>query len=338
MHHPRVTRHSSRRHGSRAGPRSRRRRAACTSASCEERVGDADIDIEPERIIGPAAQPLGLDLALRREQRPPDARPGLGQQPAGHHVEQQLLRIGSGEAEGGTGRTEDCGHSDRHPLNRREQRGPHMAQYDDDLQERHRGQPGWRAPGRYRRARRPHRRASAISARDTAERIVDCTGLHILPGVIDTQVHFREPGLTHKEDLESGSLSAVMGGVTGVFEMPNTNPLTTTRETFEAKIAAGTSRMHCDFAFFIGGTHENVGAAARARAAARLRRRQGVHGLVDRLAARRRRRRRRGHPPRHLAPRLVPLRGRVPARGAQAPARPGRPVVASGLARSSKRR
>ena len=93
---------------------------------------------------------------------------------------------------------------------------------------------------------------------DSAREIVDWTGLHILPGVIDTQVHFREPGLTHKEDLESGSLSAVMGGVTGVFEMPNTNPLTTSRETFEAKIAAGTNRMHCDFAFYIGGTHENV--------------------------------------------------------------------------------
>lgn len=97
---------------------------------------------------------------------------------------------------------------------------------------------------------------------DSATETVDCTGLHILPGVIDTQVHFREPGLTHKEDLQSGSLSAVMGGVTGVFEMPNTNPLTTSRETFEAKIAAGTNRMHCDFAFYIGGTHENVGELA----------------------------------------------------------------------------
>jgi dihydroorotase len=95
-------------------------------------------------------------------------------------------------------------------------------------------------------------------AAGSAGEVVDCTGLHILPGVIDTQVHFREPGLTHKEDLESGSLSAVMGGVTGVFEMPNTNPLTTTLETFEAKIAAGTRRMHCDFAFYVGGTHENV--------------------------------------------------------------------------------
>jgi len=94
---------------------------------------------------------------------------------------------------------------------------------------------------------------------DTAGTITDCAGLHVLPGVIDTQVHFREPGLEHKEDLASGSLSAVMGGVTGVFEMPNTNPLTTTRETFEDKIRRASGRMHCNFAFFIGGTHENVG-------------------------------------------------------------------------------
>ena len=93
---------------------------------------------------------------------------------------------------------------------------------------------------------------------DSADTVTDCTGLHILPGVIDTQVHFREPGLDHKEDLATGSLSAVMGGVTGVFEMPNTNPLTITREAFEDKIARATGRMHCNFAFFIGGTHENV--------------------------------------------------------------------------------
>ena len=95
-------------------------------------------------------------------------------------------------------------------------------------------------------------------SRAASETTVDCKGLHILPGVIDTQVHFREPGLTHKEDLETGSRGAVLGGVTGVFEMPNTNPLTTTRATFEAKIAAATNRMHCDFAFYMGGTHENI--------------------------------------------------------------------------------
>jgi dihydroorotase len=87
---------------------------------------------------------------------------------------------------------------------------------------------------------------------------VDCRGLTVLPGVIDTQVHFRDPGLTHKEDLESGSLSAVMGGVTAVFEMPNTNPLTTSADALAAKVARGHHRMHCDFAFFIGGTRENT--------------------------------------------------------------------------------
>jgi dihydroorotase len=92
----------------------------------------------------------------------------------------------------------------------------------------------------------------------TADDVVDCRGLHILPGVIDTQVHFREPGFEHKEDLASGSLSAVMGGVTGVFEMPNTLPLTTSRAAFEDKIARASGRMHCDFAFYVGGTHSNV--------------------------------------------------------------------------------
>ena len=92
----------------------------------------------------------------------------------------------------------------------------------------------------------------------SAGKRIDCVGLHILPGVIDTQVHFREPGLTHKEDLESGSRAAVMGGVTAVFEMPNTNPLTTDGNALADKIARARHRMHCDFAFFVGGTHDNV--------------------------------------------------------------------------------
>lgn len=95
-------------------------------------------------------------------------------------------------------------------------------------------------------------------SRASAGEVIDCTGLHLLPGVMDTQVHFREPGLTQKEDLESGSLSAVMGGVTAVFEMPNTNPLTVTAEALADKLARAKGRMHCDHAFFIGGTHENV--------------------------------------------------------------------------------
>src|SRR6516225_9806217 len=95
-------------------------------------------------------------------------------------------------------------------------------------------------------------------ARASAGEVIDCAGLHLLPGVIDTQVHFRDPGMTHKEDLESGSRSAVLGGVTAVFEMPNTNPTTTSAEALADKIARGRHRMHCDFAFFIGGTRENT--------------------------------------------------------------------------------
>jgi dihydroorotase len=87
---------------------------------------------------------------------------------------------------------------------------------------------------------------------------IDAAGLHILPGVIDTQVHFREPGLDHKEDLETGSRAAVAGGVTAVFEMPNTKPLTTTADTLADKVRRARNRMFCDFGFFVGGTRENV--------------------------------------------------------------------------------
>jgi dihydroorotase len=91
-----------------------------------------------------------------------------------------------------------------------------------------------------------------------AGEVIDCRGLHLLPGVIDTQVHFREPGLTQKEDLETGSRSAVLGGVTAVFEMPNTNPTTTSAEALADKVKRGHHRMHCDFAFYVGGTRENI--------------------------------------------------------------------------------
>lgn len=87
---------------------------------------------------------------------------------------------------------------------------------------------------------------------------LDATGLHILPGVIDSQVHFREPGLVHKEDLETGSRAAVAGGVTAVFEMPNTKPLTTSAEALAHKVSLARHRMFCDFAFFVGGTRENI--------------------------------------------------------------------------------
>ncbi|MFL5238639.1 MAG: dihydroorotase [Rhizomicrobium sp.] len=93
-----------------------------------------------------------------------------------------------------------------------------------------------------------------------AAELFEANGLHVLPGVIDTQVHFREPGNEHKEDLESGSRAAVLGGVTAVFEMPNTNPPTTTRLAIGDKLARAKGRMHCDYAFYVGATPDNIGA------------------------------------------------------------------------------
>lgn len=92
----------------------------------------------------------------------------------------------------------------------------------------------------------------------SAGEVVDCRGLHVLPGVMDTHVHFREPGLTHKEDLESGSRGAVLGGVVATFEMPNTIPQTTDAATLADKVARAHHRMHCDFAFYVGATRENT--------------------------------------------------------------------------------
>ncbi|MBP2158662.1 MULTISPECIES: dihydroorotase [Asticcacaulis] len=95
-------------------------------------------------------------------------------------------------------------------------------------------------------------------SQDGAAEIFDATGLLAMPGVIDTQVHFREPGLEWKEDLETGSQAAVLGGVVAVFEMPNTNPTTTDPDAFADKLKRAHHRMHCDHAFYVGGTHENI--------------------------------------------------------------------------------
>ncbi|MBH8580685.1 dihydroorotase [Bisbaumannia pacifica] len=92
----------------------------------------------------------------------------------------------------------------------------------------------------------------------SAESTLEAAGLHVLPGVIDTQVHFREPGLTHKETLEAGTRGAVLGGVTGVFEMPNTSPLTLTPEDLAAKFDRADGRAWCDHAFYIGGSAVNA--------------------------------------------------------------------------------
>jgi dihydroorotase len=87
---------------------------------------------------------------------------------------------------------------------------------------------------------------------------IDCTGLDVLPGVIDSQVHFREPGLEYKEDLESGSRAAVLGGVTAVFEMPNTNPNTDSADRVADKLKRAHHRMWCDHAFYVGATADNA--------------------------------------------------------------------------------
>ena len=91
---------------------------------------------------------------------------------------------------------------------------------------------------------------------DKAEEIIDCTNLYVFPGLIDTQCHFREPGGEHKETLETGTLSAALGGVTGIFEMPNTNPLTITPEAMEFKLKKAHETSYVDFAFYFGGTAE----------------------------------------------------------------------------------
>lgn len=101
-------------------------------------------------------------------------------------------------------------------------------------------------------------RILGIGSYPDAARRIDCTGLDVLPGVIDSQVHFREPGLEHKEDLETGSRAAVMGGITAVFEMPNTNPNTDTFERVNDKLVRAHHRMYCDHAFYVGATADNA--------------------------------------------------------------------------------
>ncbi len=95
-------------------------------------------------------------------------------------------------------------------------------------------------------------------AESAAGEVIDALGLHVLPGVIDTQVHFREPGDEHKEGMATGGAAAVLGGVSAVFEMPNTEPPTTDAETLADKLRRAQGRMPCDYAFFVGATEDNV--------------------------------------------------------------------------------
>ncbi len=98
----------------------------------------------------------------------------------------------------------------------------------------------------------------SLNSEITAKQVFSGQGLTAFPGFIDSQVHFREPGLTHKEDLETGTRAALAGGVTSVFEMPNTNPATTCAKSFNNKLLRAQGRIWCHIGFFIGATSENI--------------------------------------------------------------------------------
>ncbi len=98
-----------------------------------------------------------------------------------------------------------------------------------------------------------------------ADQVIDVSGCHVLPGLVDDQVHFREPGLTHKATIATESLAAVCGGVTSYMEMPNTSPPTTTRQSLEEKRARASGRSHANFAFYLGASNDNLEEIKRVR-------------------------------------------------------------------------
>ena len=93
---------------------------------------------------------------------------------------------------------------------------------------------------------------------ESSENVLDARGLIVLPGIIDSQVHFREPGLTHKEDIYHGTKGAVLGGVTTIFEMPNTNPATINEKELNIKLDIAERKSFCNYSFFIGAAKENI--------------------------------------------------------------------------------
>lgn len=101
-------------------------------------------------------------------------------------------------------------------------------------------------------------RAIGDLAGASAARVIRASGLHVLPGIVDSHVHLREPGFEHKEDLASGTKAALLGGVTCVVEMPNTDPPTTTRAALEQKQQRARGRVHCDIGFYVGATPDNI--------------------------------------------------------------------------------
>jgi dihydroorotase len=93
---------------------------------------------------------------------------------------------------------------------------------------------------------------------EEAKEVINAEGQTVLPGCIDTQTHFREPGSTDTEDLHSGSRAAIAGGITSVFEMPNTNPPTSNMKEFQRKLDLAKNRMYCNYAFYFGATADNA--------------------------------------------------------------------------------
>ena len=98
---------------------------------------------------------------------------------------------------------------------------------------------------------------SQIKAQDDTD-VIDAAGKYLLPGMIDDQVHFREPGMTHKGDLATESAAAVAGGITSFMDMPNVNPQTTTRDALTAKYAMAEHRCTANYGFYLGATNSNI--------------------------------------------------------------------------------
>ena len=100
--------------------------------------------------------------------------------------------------------------------------------------------------------------ASSDASVEDAEEVIDATGCYVMPGMIDDHVHFREPGLTEKADMDSESLAAAAGGVTSFFDMPNTVPQTTTLEALDEKFKLAAQKSHVNYSFFFGATNDNA--------------------------------------------------------------------------------
>ena len=95
-------------------------------------------------------------------------------------------------------------------------------------------------------------------SRSSSVKKIDLRKLTVLPGAIDTQVHFREPGLIHKEDISHGTMAAILGGITTIFEMPNTSPATINKKQLDIKLKIADSHAYCNYSFFIGAAKKNI--------------------------------------------------------------------------------